>query len=168
MNTETMPTKTEFKFNCPSCGQHILVAAVWAGVHINCPSCQNRIAIPSQPGDETNTTPARSSNAARPTIRIEVPSKSREDIAPRLGQVEDSKSASRVTPTATGSEPWPDLVRRLEQGALVDPAMLATALFHELTNVRRRLDEVEKQLARQHSSAGGNGATKPTATVTAN
>jgi hypothetical protein len=50
------------------------------------------------------------------------------------------------------------LVQRLEHGALVDPSALVTALFHELTDVRRRLGEVEKRLAQSQSSRAGKGA----------
>jgi len=50
-----------------------------------------------------------------------------------------------------GSEPWHEVVRRLEKGALVEPAALATALFHELIAVRHRLDEVERKLDQDRS-----------------
>ncbi len=42
-----MPTRTEFKFNCPICGQHILAATEWSGRKIECPSCLTKITIPS-------------------------------------------------------------------------------------------------------------------------
>src|ERR1043165_6136528 len=49
MKIEAMPTKTEFKFNCPACGQHILAASEWSGRRINCPSCEATMTIPSPP-----------------------------------------------------------------------------------------------------------------------
>src|SRR5690349_18644376 len=41
------PNMKEFKFNCPTCGQHILANTEWSGRKINCPSCQSQITIPS-------------------------------------------------------------------------------------------------------------------------
>ncbi len=37
---------SEFKFNCPGCGQHILANDRWVGRRINCPSCNTRITVP--------------------------------------------------------------------------------------------------------------------------
>lgn len=36
----------EFKFNCPTCGQHILAAHDWIGRRIDCPSCKSNLTIP--------------------------------------------------------------------------------------------------------------------------
>ena len=44
-----MPTKNEFKFDCPKCGQHILAARAWAGRQIHCPSCETQLTIPPPP-----------------------------------------------------------------------------------------------------------------------
>jgi hypothetical protein len=38
---------SEYKFNCPGCGQHILANEEWGGRRINCPSCNTRITVPS-------------------------------------------------------------------------------------------------------------------------
>lgn len=97
-----------------------------------------------------------SPNRTGQTIRIELPLKASQSTAGANGQAKDSKTASVVTPTVArvedsqrilGNEPWRDLVRKLEKGALVAPAELATALFHELMEVRRRLDQLESRLA---------------------
>jgi len=62
------------------------------------------------------------------------------------GHAAPSKVDSVVTLTPlAGNEPWPGMVRKLEKGALVEPAALATALFHELMEVRQRLDRLEKR-----------------------
>jgi len=37
---------SEFKFNCPKCGQHILANEEWGGRPIDCPACNTRITIP--------------------------------------------------------------------------------------------------------------------------
>lgn len=151
MNAEAIPTKTELKFNCPKCGQHILVSTDWVGLGMSCPSCQTRISIPSPSSGESPSKPTTPPLPTKPTIRIELPSKPAEDTASTNG-----RPVRRVTSTAvplrsvTGNEPWQELVRHLENGALVQPEVLATALFHELTNVRRRLEEVERKLADQH------------------
>lgn len=165
MKTEAMPTNAEFKFDCPTCGQHILVAPEWCGMRINCPSCESRIAIPAGPGDAPIQTPASPSNATRPTIRIELPVKSGEGIAGTNGHSSTTNPASVVVPTdervetsqaISGNEPWSDLVRKLEKGTPVASTELATALFHELVDVRRRLDQLESR-ANQKSTAN-NGA----------
>lgn len=148
MMTDTMPAKTEFKFDCPKCGQHILAARAWVGLEISCPSCQTRIVIPSPPSGEASLQPATSPQRAKPTIRIELPPKPAQDPPDLNDQPVGLNAAPAVgLPGVTGREPWPELVQRLEKGALAEPAVLATALFRELTNVRQRLDEVEKQLA---------------------
>jgi hypothetical protein len=36
----------EFKFDCPTCGQHMLAAHEWIGQQIECPSCNTSITIP--------------------------------------------------------------------------------------------------------------------------
>jgi len=169
MKTEAMPAKTEFKFDCPKCGQHILVATDWVGLGISCPSCQTRISIPAPPSGEASLKPATSPQQTKPTIRIELPSKLANDVAGPNGHPVGTNSGAAVVPTSvTGHEPWPELVQRLEKGALAEPAVLATALFRELTNVRRRLDEVERKLADQHPNPGANGAVTKLATVTGN
>ena len=150
MKTDAMPTKAEFKFNCPICGQRILVATEWHGLGITCPSCQHRISIPKPFDDGADTKPAASQNQTRPTIRIELPPKRRQDAAGLNGELAAHSTSAAMTPTSvTGNEPWPEMVERLEKGAVVEPAELATALFRELTSVRRRLDEVERRLAEQ-------------------
>jgi hypothetical protein len=47
---------SEYKFNCPGCGQHILANEEWGGRQINCPSCKTRITIPS-PAKELKKNP---------------------------------------------------------------------------------------------------------------
>lgn len=147
MNTEAMLTKTEFKFDCPKCGQHILVATDWVGLGISCPSCQTRITIPSPPSGETSAKPATSPQPTKTTIRIELPPKPPHDSAGPNGKPVGPKAGAAIVPRrVTGNEPWPELLQHLENGALAEPAVLATALFCELTNVRRRLDQLEKQI----------------------
>jgi DNA-directed RNA polymerase subunit RPC12/RpoP len=159
MKTEAMPAKTEFKFDCPKCGQHILVSTDWVGLGINCPSCQTKIGIPSPPSGAVSLKPATSPQPTKPTIRIELSPKSAPAHPDPYGQLVGLNAGTTVAPpSVTGNEPWPELVQCLEKGALAEPAVLATALFRELTNVRQRLDEVEKKLAldkRTQAQAGG-------------
>lgn len=153
MNAEAMPTKTEFKFDCPQCGQHILVATDWVGLGISCPSCQSRITIPVPPNGEVSSKPATSSRPTKPTIRIELSSKPPQNAASPNGHpVGRNAGVAVVPPSVTGNEPWPELVQRLENGAMAEQAVLATALFRELTNVRQRLAEVERKLAHDRPS----------------
>ncbi len=170
MKTEAMPTNAEFKFDCPTCGQHILVAPEWSGMRINCPSCESRIAIPAPPGDAPIKPPASPSNATRPTIRIELPVKSGEGIAGTNGHSATTKPDSAVVPTEErvdrlqairGIEPWSELVRKLEKGTPVASTELATALFHELVDVRRRLDELESRANLKSTANNGDSSAGP-------
>lgn len=43
----------EFKFSCPSCGQHLQVTDAYSGRQINCPACQELILVPQAPGPRT-------------------------------------------------------------------------------------------------------------------
>lgn len=150
---KTEAAKTEFKFDCPKCGQHILVSSDWMGLRISCPSCQSRIVIPSAPSGDSRLKPASSSLRIKPTIRIELPPTPAKDTSNLNGQPVGSNAGEAVMPTSvTGKEPWPELVQHLEKGALAEPAVLVTALFHELTHVRQRLDELERKLDHDRSS----------------
>ena len=40
------PCMSEFKFACPTCGQHIAGDERWAGMQIKCPSCQADMMVP--------------------------------------------------------------------------------------------------------------------------
>jgi transcription elongation factor Elf1 len=42
----------EFKFNCPHCQQHLLVAETLAGRQFQCPGCNHLIRVPRPPGRE--------------------------------------------------------------------------------------------------------------------
>jgi hypothetical protein len=50
--TAITPTRTGFKFSCPSCGQHLEAETGWAGMQINCPACSVNLTIP-HPGSST-------------------------------------------------------------------------------------------------------------------
>jgi len=41
---------SEFKFDCPKCGQHIQCAVHFSGRHIPCPACKVEIVVPPVPG----------------------------------------------------------------------------------------------------------------------
>ena len=47
----------EFKFFCPSCGQHILCDTGHSGMQINCPACQHPIVVPQAPAAAMPATP---------------------------------------------------------------------------------------------------------------
>jgi DNA-directed RNA polymerase subunit RPC12/RpoP len=48
---------SEFKFNCPHCGQHLKSDESAAGRQIQCPSCDHLIRIPAVPGQTANYQP---------------------------------------------------------------------------------------------------------------
>ena len=108
MLTKAMPTKTEFKFNCPTCGQHILAAAAWIGRQIECPSCDTNITIPSPPKEEKKSghvmppSPATHPDYSKRVVRVEVPTKA--------SKAAESKAASpptKTAPSATSSPAQP-------------------------------------------------------------
>jgi hypothetical protein len=119
----------EFRFNCPTCGQHILANAEWIGRRITCPSCDTRLTIraPAQPPKKappmTLPPPATSSKLLGGALRVDVPAKRK-----------------------PGNARSPALVKKLEQKARAAPEEVATAFHRELTEVRRRLDKLERRL----------------------
>lgn len=150
MSSIPVPQNAEFRFNCTTCGQHILAATGWHGLEIECPSCHSRITVPESPREEPRQNPETPPRQTGQTIRIELPLRIAGDsstVNRQMPEVPNFKRVSEADPRTPGTEPWPDFVRQLESGALIGPADLATALFQELTSVRRRLDEVEKKLA---------------------
>lgn len=60
----------EFKFSCPSCGQHIQATDAYSGMQIHCPSCQKPIEVPrpagSAPAAAQATPPAPPAHSASP------------------------------------------------------------------------------------------------------
>jgi hypothetical protein len=40
---------SDFKFNCPSCGQHLSGDERYAGLQITCPACRNAVVVPGAP-----------------------------------------------------------------------------------------------------------------------
>lgn len=49
---------SDFKFNCPSCGQHLSGDERYAGVQINCPTCGKPVIVPPAPAHSRLTAPA--------------------------------------------------------------------------------------------------------------
>lgn len=147
-----MPEHAEFKFKCPTCGQRILAATDWIGLGISCPSCQSRITIPAPAAAATDSEPAAAPQRSRQTIRIELPLKPDREATAAKSQTNAAQPAPLNQPMITGAEPWSELVRQLEGGATAEPAVLATALFQELKDVRRRLDRLERQLQGEKQS----------------
>ena len=56
-----------------------------------------------------------------------------------------------------GSVGLADLVKKLEQKAAISPEELATALYHELMEVSRRLENVERRLGRERPRRADQG-----------
>jgi len=65
-----------------------------------------------------------------------------ERYSQRMEQVRAEKARQRL-----GNVRLSDLVRKLEKKARVAPEDVATALYHELMDVRRRLDRLEDRIA---------------------
>jgi uncharacterized membrane protein len=59
---------SEFKFTCPSCGQHLAAPEASMGQQIQCPACQGDIVIPAPPAETTES--AAQNPASRPGLRI--------------------------------------------------------------------------------------------------
>ena len=116
MKTEAMPTTNEFKFDCPTCGQHILVATEWCGMRIECPSCKSRITIPAQsqkaekPAPAPPLTPRAHTLPPGGTVRVESPLSARAEQAtapapPKEGASEPARSTSDSTPVPVSTLP---------------------------------------------------------------
>ena len=90
---------------------------------------------------------AGSSNSTRSTIRIELPRKSDNSCDAKVGEAVKANPGPTVEPRLSGSEAWSEVVQRLEKGVLVEPAALATALYHEIVELRRRLSELESRIS---------------------
>lgn len=68
-----MQPKTEFKFDCPVCGQHIPAATLWIGREIHCPSGETAIKVvppASKPRKGTQARPAKSTLKPKATGRV--------------------------------------------------------------------------------------------------
>src|SRR5512137_2547799 len=76
----------EFKFACPSCGQHIQVTDAYSGLQVNCPACQKPMLVPEAPG----TLPPRAAMGVPPA-----PSAQSEPVVPMMeGTVSGSKKST--------------------------------------------------------------------------
>ena len=49
---------SDFKFNCPSCGQHLSGDERYAGAQIDCPTCGKPVIVPTAPAHSRLATPA--------------------------------------------------------------------------------------------------------------
>jgi hypothetical protein len=110
----------EFKFNCPTCGQHILVNTEWSGRKINCPSCQTSITIPELPKEKKKPTPVlppspttHPNYSSRP-VRVELPAQDKDAVKspiaaaspkPQLTTGGPETKAQPTSPIATEPQP---------------------------------------------------------------
>jgi DNA-directed RNA polymerase subunit RPC12/RpoP len=79
-------TMSEFKFNCPSCGQHLTAETSMSGSGIDCPTCQSSIVVPAPeeaskapqpaPAKAPATPPAPAAAARFPTRPLPTPASS--------------------------------------------------------------------------------------------
>ena len=132
MGIEVMPTKTEFKFNCPTCGQHILTATEWSGRRINCPACQTKITVPAPPKEAkkpapvTPYKPATHPNYTSRVLRVELPVKGSKAAAIQAqGATASPKTSPDVQP-ATGGR---NLKSNTPPAVRVQPQQLRVAVL---------------------------------------
>ena len=71
---------SDFKFNCPACGQKIACDTGYSGAQIACPSCQKTLTVPAAPAGATAApvvaavaAPARAMSAPAPAAPAPVP-----------------------------------------------------------------------------------------------
>lgn len=91
---------SEFKFNCPGCGQHILANEKWVGRKINCPSCNTRITVPP---------PAKEAKDAKPVVPPDAPGQRGRPKLPggpmkTEGVSKEAGAASAPAPASSGPE----------------------------------------------------------------
>jgi len=147
MLMEVMPTKTEFKFNCPTCGQHILAATEWSGRQLECPSCEKQITVPAPPKDKKKKpapvmppSPATHPNYSSRPIRVELPAQDKKSatakaqLAPASPKGQPAKGGSdNKTPTPSAT-PLPPQQLRV---AVLSPAVkldIVRAVRRRITN----------------------------------
>jgi len=140
---------------------------------ISCPSCQSKFTIPTPATTESSGPSADTPKHPGQTIRIELTRKA--EAGPPIRPAQSSQQATKSVAETAGapvsaaidSKPaaktalprsekaengnWSDFCRQLEAGKMVTPEQMATALYHELTEVRRRLDLLEERVKLEES-----------------
>jgi DNA-directed RNA polymerase subunit RPC12/RpoP len=106
---------SEFKFNCPKCGQHILANEEWGDRQIDCPSCNTRITIPP-----TTKVPKKQAPAVVPAPKVrqrlpgmDVPAKAGGAVstpAPRAPVSGKESPAAATSPARTPTKNVPPAV----------------------------------------------------------
>jgi len=127
-----MATKTEFKFNCPTCGQHILAATEWSRRRVNCPSCQTKLTIPAPPKEAKKPAPVLPLNPAthpnyiNPVVRVELPVKGSTAAAIQAQGAPASPKTSPAVQPATGGR---NLKSKTPSTVRVQPQQLRIAVL---------------------------------------
>ena len=67
-----------------------------------------------------------------------------ETYSQRMNQQRDEKAKRRL-----GTVRLPDLIKKLEKKARIESADVATALYHEVMELRRRLDRLEGRTVKE-------------------
>lgn len=62
-----------FKFECPSCGQHLQGDETYSGRQLNCPNCQHAMTVPNPAASAPAIPPPPVQVAAPPSIRVAMP-----------------------------------------------------------------------------------------------
>jgi hypothetical protein len=145
-----MPTIKEFKFNCPTCGQHMVAETEWSGRRINCPSCDTGITIPSpaqMPEHKTQVLPPTAKTHPTPsggTVRVAAPAEaSQSPVAQAPAQSPSPNTVVSEQPGGAGSEPKPNAVSTgPKQPEHLRVAALTPAIKLDMVRaVRRRITD---------------------------
>lgn len=157
----------EFKFNCPTCGQHILAAHEWIGRRIDCPSCQSKITIPHpekvkkqgpsvrSPGKQS---PPPTSGATKQTASPAADSKTKSPQTSRSQPA--AKVVAKNKADVPASQPKVKVVQKSSlQAEQLRVAVLTPAVKLEMVRaVRRRIEEESNWLPGRINGANAYAA----------
>jgi hypothetical protein len=134
----------EYKFNCPSCGQHLKADESMAGNHISCPTCQKLIAVPT----EAEAIKAAASSAPAPAaVPKEEPEESPFAPFPATPQ---PVAATTTTRFPTRAIVTTEITAKAAQGPITQVSRLTPAIKLDIVrSVRRRIADESVWLPRK-------------------
>jgi DNA-directed RNA polymerase subunit RPC12/RpoP len=118
---------SEYKFNCPSCGQHLKADETMAGNHISCPTCAKLIAVPTEEEAAMATTNSASASPMVP---------------------KDESEESPFTPFPAPPAPEATTTTRFPTRAIVTPEVPEKASQGPTTQVSRLTPEIKLDIVR--------------------
>jgi hypothetical protein len=158
----------EFKFNCPTCGQHILAAHDWIGRRIDCPSCKSNLTIPhpekiKKPGPPGKPpVPKPATPRSGETRQVKAPAT---DSNTKVAQPPPPEPVAKVGPKDKTETVAAGSTARPAETPATPPERLRVAVFTPAVKldmvraVRRRIEEESHWLPGRINDANAYAAT---------